>query len=399
MAIYKMTIKNFGRARGSRATRLAAYRAGERIRDERTHETYNYSRRDDVVYKEVVLPSRVAENAEFDWARDRAALWNAVERAKARNARLGRELMVVLPPEMTPEQRAQIARRFAQEIADKYCNAVDLAVHLPRNGERNHHAHLLMTTRQVTPEGMGARTVWDLNVLERWAVGVQSDSREEWLSARVRWEELLNEGLREAGLDIRVDRRSLEARGEDREAATPLMTEKLFYMERRGPTKAGNDIRRRHAERVSARLKGPEELARVIQRQKAEARQEIRERERRREGLPKRLAASALTLEEKNRLRREAYQAKKAASRLLQPVSVLARQDSVKRWLRWRNLQGGSPQPERRTPTAGAEKSVQEWLAFSRNATVAPPDEPRPDADIDNVRRKRIRDRDYDYGL
>src|SRR5207253_9996162 len=52
MAKYFLHVKVFSRGKGSRVTRAAAYRAGERIRDERTSEVYNYSDRHDVLHKE-----------------------------------------------------------------------------------------------------------------------------------------------------------------------------------------------------------------------------------------------------------------------------------------------------------------------------------------------------------
>ncbi len=55
MAKYFLYVKVFSRGEGSRVTRAAAYRAGERIRDERTSEVYNYSGREDVLHKEAVL--------------------------------------------------------------------------------------------------------------------------------------------------------------------------------------------------------------------------------------------------------------------------------------------------------------------------------------------------------
>ena len=58
MAKYFLHIKVFSRGKGNRVTRAAAYRAGERIRDERTSEVYNYSDRQDVLHKEVVLASQ-----------------------------------------------------------------------------------------------------------------------------------------------------------------------------------------------------------------------------------------------------------------------------------------------------------------------------------------------------
>jgi len=98
MASYFVRITSFSRAKGTRITRLAAYRAGERIRDERGGTTYDYSKRDDVGYKEIVLPSHLAESADMDWARNRSTLWNTVEQSSTRrNAQLGREVLVHLP--------------------------------------------------------------------------------------------------------------------------------------------------------------------------------------------------------------------------------------------------------------------------------------------------------------
>src|SRR5258708_28994872 len=161
MAKYFLRIKVFSRGKGARATRAAAYRAGERIRDERTSEVYNFTEREGVVHKEIVLPSQLAGSSDMDWALDRCALWNAAEHAgRRRNARVAREVLVFLPPELTPAQRVNLVRTFSRELADKYQNAVDVAVHEPRRGsdERHHHAHMLMTTREVTPKGLGPRT-------------------------------------------------------------------------------------------------------------------------------------------------------------------------------------------------------------------------------------------------
>jgi MobA/MobL family len=57
MANYFLHVKTFGRGKGSRAAKAAAYRAGERIRDERTRAVYNYTDRTDVAHAEIVLPT------------------------------------------------------------------------------------------------------------------------------------------------------------------------------------------------------------------------------------------------------------------------------------------------------------------------------------------------------
>ena len=81
MAVYFLNIKTFGRSGGSSAVSAAAYRSGERIRDERAGKTYDHSERQDVMHKEIVLPSRFADE-DMAWARDRASLWNAAESAE-----------------------------------------------------------------------------------------------------------------------------------------------------------------------------------------------------------------------------------------------------------------------------------------------------------------------------
>ena len=101
MAKYFLLVKIFSRGRGSRVTRAAAYRAGERIHDDRTSESYNYSKRKDIVHSEIILPSGLANHPDMEWARDRAKLWNEAEKAGTRrNSRLGREVLVILPPEI-----------------------------------------------------------------------------------------------------------------------------------------------------------------------------------------------------------------------------------------------------------------------------------------------------------
>src|SRR5258708_32909632 len=110
--------RHLSRGKGARATRAAAYRAGERILDERTSEVYNYTDRRDVAYKEVVLPADLAGRPDMAWTQDRATLWNAMEHAGLRrNSRVGRELLVFLPPELPPEHRLQLVRGLPVERA------------------------------------------------------------------------------------------------------------------------------------------------------------------------------------------------------------------------------------------------------------------------------------------
>ena len=317
MATYFLRSMHISRGKGSVATRAAAYRAGERIKDERTGATYDYSDRGDIAYKEVVLPSNLEERADMAWAQDRAVLWNAMEHSGLRcNSRTAREWLMLLPPEMTPEQRVGLVRKFAAELADKYRCAVDLAIHMPRDGAdpRNHHAHLLMTTREVSPAGIGARTTLELVGRERHERGL-GPSRDEYIALRQRWAEVTNEALRAAGIDARVDHRSYERQGLNREPNVSI-PEKVFYAERKyGRSAAGDAIRARHQERVAARLVSTDELARVVERQKKDLRERALEDFKRHESQPSKTPWAALPKEERNALRRERYEARRVVER------------------------------------------------------------------------------------
>jgi hypothetical protein len=318
MATYFLRSRHISRGKGARATRAAAYRAGERIRDERSGDVHDYSDRRDVAYKEVVLPADLAGRPDMAWTQNRETLWNAMEHAGLRrNSRVGREWLVLVPQELTPEQRSRLVHTFATELADKYRCAVDCTIHQPRPGadSRNHHAHLLTTTREVSPDGIGARTTLELGGRERHLRGLSRSSKDEYLALRERWAQVTNEALREAGLAVRVDHRSFEHQGIDREPS-PTIPEKVFYAERKyGRSAAGDEIRARYRERVEARLKGGAELARVVEKQKRELKARALEDFKRRDAQPKKTPWSALTRSERNELRRQQYEARRVIER------------------------------------------------------------------------------------
>ncbi len=288
MASYHFHISSVGRSAGRRATAAAAYRAGERLRDERSGLLYNYSRRKDVTHTEIFLPAHLAGAAD-GWATNREKLWNLAEHTEKRsNSRVAREYQVALPHELNNAQQVALARAFSRELAERYRVAVDLAVHLPRpdGDRRNFHAHLLTTTREVMPRGLGAKTGLDMHTRERARRELPS-SREEFRTLRERWATLTNEALREAQVEARVDHRTLAERGIDREPGPSIPIASL-KMEQRGIRSAVADrIRETYRRRVAARLEcaaGKEAPAQVkdleeIRRQAREAWRQLRARE------------------------------------------------------------------------------------------------------------------------
>lgn len=258
MAIYHLAIRPVTRSTGRTATSAAAYRAGERIRDERTGALYNHSKRDDVLHKEILLPSRFdRSDVGMDWARDRSTLWNRAELAERQsNSRVAREYQVALPAELSAEQRLALALGFSREIADRYNVAVDLAIHAPRpeGDPRNFHAHLLATTREVAPEGLGPKTGLDMKGEVRSELGL-APSREEFKALRARWAELTNQALQEAKIEARVDHRTLAAQGIDRESSH--LPRGALAAERRGERSVvAERIRERYRQRTAGRREG-----------------------------------------------------------------------------------------------------------------------------------------------
>jgi hypothetical protein len=205
MADYHFAAKIISRSRGQSAVASASYRAGERMYDERLGKTFDYRRHLGVVHTEILAP----DNAP-DWMRDRAQLWNAVEKAeKRKDSQLARSLDIALPHELSLEQNLELLRGFVQEQWVDRGMIADIAIHLPgRTGDiRNVHAHIALTTREITGSGFGQK--------ERdW------NTKQELLEWRKAWADHANRILEREGFEERIDHRSLVDQGIDREPTT-----------------------------------------------------------------------------------------------------------------------------------------------------------------------------------
>ena len=245
-----------------------AYRAGEKLTNERDGITHDYTAKQGVEHAEIVLPEPGAGTmgVNADWARNRSALWNAAEFAeKRKDARVAREFEIALPHELSAEERLEATREFAQELADRYSAAVDFAIHAPHDVSdvRNHHAHVMMTTRQVTEDGLGEKTYLERE--NKWLLSNDLPTTDmQLLDIRQRWEGIANERLAMAGLDIRIDHRSHMERGLEI-APTEHMGVHATQMERRGldvsRTRLDEEAAQRNAELIREK---PEQVLTII---------------------------------------------------------------------------------------------------------------------------------------
>lgn len=210
MAIFHLSVKTISRSAGRSATAAAAYRAAWKIIDQRTGEVHDYRpRKGGVESADLVLPIGAP-----DWASDRDAIWNAAEAAETRkNSVVAREFEIALPSELSAVQRKHLALTFARELVDRHGFAADVAIHQPgKEGDnRNHHAHILCTTRRLTAVGFGEKT--------RELDDRKSKEVDGW---RERFAAIQNAHLRSAGVSARVDHRSLVDQGIDREPTKHL---------------------------------------------------------------------------------------------------------------------------------------------------------------------------------
>ncbi len=198
MAIYHLNVKVVQRSKGRSATAAAAYRAAEKIHDDKTNVTHDYRKKRGVFGAEILAPSNTP-----DWVNNREKLWNEVEKIEKRcDARVAREIDIALPVELNREQKKELVRDFVKEQFISQGMVADISFH--NFNSNNPHAHIMLTTRRINDNGFGFKQRdWDKKeLLQQW---------------RFYWAEKVNLSLEQAGhKDIKVDHRTLEEQGVNR---------------------------------------------------------------------------------------------------------------------------------------------------------------------------------------
>jgi hypothetical protein len=209
VASYLAQVQTIQRSQGRSVVAAAAYRAGASLTDERLAMEFDFAGKDGVEHSEVMLPEGAPEVF-----RDRQTLWNAAEASESRkDAVPARELLLALPHELDFEQRRALVRAFVAEHITGRGMVADIAMHRPgkEGDQRNFHAHILVSTRTVTPEGFGKKKPawWSPRQVRDWRAG---------------WADIQNAHLRRhLGPDApQVTHLSLAAQGIDRDPSEHL---------------------------------------------------------------------------------------------------------------------------------------------------------------------------------
>jgi len=191
----------------------------------------DYSRKGGVVFTTVLTPDGAPE-----WMREPERLWNAVEfkedeSNRHASAQLARNLDFSLPVELTQDVNRELALAIGEEFRSRGMVA-QVSIHEPEPEDRqprNPHAHILLTMRDVTPEGFGKKNrEWnggwmkegtpDGGVLKGWRTMIADHT---------------NAALESAGCDARVDARSYKDQGLD-QVPTVHLGKEATALRRRG---------------------------------------------------------------------------------------------------------------------------------------------------------------------
>lgn len=197
MAIFHLDFKIVKRSEGRSSVAKAAYHARCRITDERTGDTYDYSRRTDLYWHFILAPV----NAPQHIVKDSTALWNEVESVERQNnGQTARYFDVAIPAELNNDDKKKLILEYCQKnFVDKGMIA-DIAFH--DLDSDNPHAHVMLTLKTIGPEGFGKKE-------RSW------NDRKMSVLWRESWSAMANSYLAAAGSSERIDHRSLQAQHEE----------------------------------------------------------------------------------------------------------------------------------------------------------------------------------------
>lgn len=224
----KPDLPSAGRAAGSGSFYHLSFRSGSRAGGACARSASDYITREDRYADPDRDPAIYTESDHMpSWAiDDPAAYWDAADLYERENGRLYVSADFALPRELSVEDQIDLARTFAHELTDDQDLPYTLAIHAGRDRDgraHNPHAHLMFSERRN--DGVErSRDQWfrRANAAHPERGGAAKSRRfhgRSWVEqARERWATLTNQALERAGRAERVDHRSYERQGLDKQA-------------------------------------------------------------------------------------------------------------------------------------------------------------------------------------
>lgn len=239
MALYHFHAEPVRRSRGHSTVNSAAYQARAKLYDERLDDHRDWTGKPGIVESTILAPSYAPA-----WMAERQKLWNENERTeKRKDSQTGMWYDIALPYELTDAQRRDLLHSFVRDTWNARGLVADIAIHAPDKDNRNWHAHVLLASRTVTPEGFGDKAF--RGRLNHRRLLLEAD-REAWADHHNRYFDRL-------GLPQRIDHRSYEKQQIDREATKHLGPAASERLRKGDPTRIvdqNRDIEQRNSERA-----------------------------------------------------------------------------------------------------------------------------------------------------
>lgn len=229
MALYHFSVNQISRGKGQSAMAAASYRSGEKLYCDYYGQSFDYTNKHGVVFKEILLPNHAPKELN-----DRQTLWNSLEHfEKNPKAQLAYSFDIALQNELSLDENIQLARAFVLQNFVAKGMIADMAVHVPDKDEgetENPHFHVMCPIRPLNNDGSwGAKQHREYQLDENgerlkdkndnyifnavantdWGT---PDTLELW---RSNWAKMVNDIFEQKGLDCRIDSRSYERQGLD----------------------------------------------------------------------------------------------------------------------------------------------------------------------------------------
>lgn len=176
-----------------------------------------------------------------EWAKEHPRdYWDSADVYERGNGRLFKQLEFALPKELNTEQQKELVQTFVDKIMSTKDGPLpySYAVHKGHDKE-NPHCHLMISERaldghQRTPETWFKRA--NSRTPEKGgAKKTEALKPKEWLQEiRQEWGQQANRALERAGIDARIDHRSLEAQGITDRQPTQHLGPAVAAMEAKG---------------------------------------------------------------------------------------------------------------------------------------------------------------------
>ena len=252
---FHFSVNIISRGKGKSAVASAAYISGEKIKNEWDGVTHDYTRKEKVLVKNIILPDHIPK--EFN---DRSTLWNKVEMTeKNYNAQLARQFIIGLPKELSLSENKNLVERFIKENLTSQGMIVDYAIHdesQDKNG--NIHCHIMTIMRPINEkgeflakskkeyilDGKGEKILNKNGKPKTRKVELTSwndkGNVEKW---RENFSDLCNEYLAKNKIEKRVDHRSFKRQG-IKQIPTIHLGASASAMERKGIRTEKGDINR-----------------------------------------------------------------------------------------------------------------------------------------------------------